>query len=69
MLYEDCEWPFERLPTPNGGVCIHAENLQKLMIEIYKSINHPSPSLAWEFLEKKRIEYNLRTKNLANYLQ
>ena len=35
------------------------------MIEIYKSINHISPSLVWEFHEKKSVEYNLRTKHLC----
>ena len=35
------------------------------MIEIYKSINHLSPSLVWEFHEKKCVEYNLRTKNFV----
>ena len=32
------------------------------MIEICKSINHLSPSLVWEFHEKKCVDYNLRTK-------
>ena len=35
------------------------------MIEIYKSINHLSPSLVWEFHETKCIEYNLRIKTLC----
>ena len=65
MLYEDYECPFEMLLTRSGSVCIHAKNLQKLMIEIYKSINHLSPSLVWEFHEKKCVEHNLRTKNLC----
>ena len=33
--------------------------------EIYKSTNHLSPSLVWEFHEKKHVEYNLRTKNFC----
>ena len=70
MLYKDYECPFEILLTRSGSVGIHAKNLQKLLIEIYKSINHLSPSLVWEFHEKKRVEYNLRTKKtFANYLQ
>ena len=35
------------------------------MIEVYKSVNHLDPSLVWEFYAKKRVEYNLRTKNLC----
>ena len=65
MLYEDYECPFEILLTRSGSVCIHTKNLQKLMLEIYKSINHYSPSLVWVLHEKKCIEYNLRTKSLC----
>ena len=36
------------------------------MVEIYKSINHLSPLLVWEFHEKKCVEYNPRTKCLCN---
>ena len=39
------------------------------MIEIYKSVNRLSPSLVWEFHEKRRVEYSLRIKTFANYLQ
>ena len=53
------------LLTRSGSVCIYARNLQKLMIEIYKSIIHLSPSLVWEFHETKCKEYNLRTKTLC----
>ena len=65
MLYEDYECSFEILLTRSGSVCIHVRNLQKLMIEIYKITNHLSPSLVWEFHEKKHVEYNLRTKSLC----
>ena len=33
------------------------------MLEIFKSIHHLTPSLVWEFHEKKCIEYILRTNN------
>ena len=65
MFYEDYACPFEILLTCSGSVCFHAENLQKLMMEIYKSKDHLSPSPVWEFHEKKCEEYNLRTKNLC----
>ena len=37
-------------------------NLQRLMTEIYKTMNHLNPSYIWEFFVKKDIPYNLRTK-------
>ena len=39
---------------------LQASSLQKLMIEICKSINHFSPSLVWEFHEKKCVDFNPR---------
>ena len=38
-------------------------NLQKLMTEIYKSMNQLNPSLVWEFHEKKHVTYGLRIQN------
>ena len=51
--YEDNEFPLEI------NACIHAKNLQTLMIEIYTSINHLSQSLVRKFHEKECVEYNL----------
>ena len=62
MLYKDYGSSFEVLLTSSGSICIHAKTLQRLMIDTYKSRYHLSPSLVWEFHEKKCIEYNLRTK-------
>ena len=45
MLYEDYECSFEILLARCSSVCIHVKNLEKLVIEIYKSTNHLSPSL------------------------
>ena len=60
------ESSFEILLTRSGSVCIHVKIVQKQMIEIYKSTNiHLSPSLVWEFHEKKHVEYNLRKKILC----
>ena len=50
-------------------VCIHAKNWQRLLIEIYKSINYLRSSFVWKFHEKKCVEYNLRTENLCKSLQ
>ena len=56
---------FEILLTQNDSNSIHVKNLQKLMTEIYKSMNHLNPSLVWEFHEKKHVMYNLRIQNLC----
>ena len=64
ILYKEYECPFETLLTRSGSFCIHVRNLQKLMTEIYKSINHLNPSLVREFHEKRHVTYDLRIQNL-----
>ena len=49
----------------SGSNSMHIKNLQKLMTEIYKSMNHLNLSIVWEFHEKKPIMYNLRVQNLC----
>ena len=46
-------------------VTIHIKNLQKLMLEIFKSMNHLNPSYIWHIHERKEIQYDLRTKHLC----
>ena len=65
ILYEDYESSFETLLARSGSNSMHIKNLQKLMTEIYKSMNHLNPSIVWEFHEKKPIMYNLRIQNLC----
>ena len=42
---------------------MHVINLQKLMTEIYRSMNYLNPLLVWEFHEKKYVTYDLRIQN------
>ena len=46
-------------------VTIHIKNLQKLMLEIYKSMNHLNPSYIWHIHDRKEIQNDLRTKHLC----
>ena len=48
----------------DGTLTIHKRNLQKLMVEIYKTINHLNPPYMWDFFTKKVVEYELRIKLL-----
>ena len=66
ILYEDYESSFETLLARSGSNSMHIKNLQKLMTEIYKSMNHLNPSIVWEFHEKKPIMYNLKYKTCVS---
>ena len=61
ILYKDYKSSFEALLTRMGSNSLHVNNLQKLMIEIIKSMN---PPLVWEFHGRKHVTYNLRIQNL-----
>ena len=63
ILYKEYDCP--TLLNRSGSFCIHVRNLQKLMREIYKSMNQLNPSLVWEFHEKKHVTYDLRIQNIC----
>ena len=64
ILFKEYDCPLVTLLTRSDSFCIHVRNLQKLMTEIYKSMNQLNPSLVWEFHEKKHVTYDLRIQNL-----
>ena len=54
-LYGDYESTFEELLDKDKSMTIHKKNLQRLMVEIYKTINHLHPAYMWEFFTKKDV--------------
>ena len=48
--------------TKNNEMAIHTKNLQKLMTEIYKLLNHESPSFMGEFFVQRELTHDLRIK-------
>ena len=64
-LYRDYESTFEKLLDRGDTKTTHKKNLQNLMMEIYKSMNHLNPEYVWDFFIKKDVTYNLRTKELC----
>ena len=65
ILHNDYDSSLNTLLKKSDTVTIHIKNLQKLMLEIYKSMNHLNPSYVWHIHERKEIQYDLRTKNLC----
>ena len=56
------------LPTPNSKICtyeknVHIQNLQRLMIEIYKTLHHENPLFLSELFQRREIRYDLRIKD------
>ena len=46
---------FDELLAENEEKTIHVRDLQMLMIEVYKSLNHKTPSFLWELFARKEI--------------
>ena len=63
ILHNDYDSSFQSLLARSNSFTIHVKNLQKLMTEIYMSLNNMNPVIVWEFHEKKYVAYDLRKKN------
>ena len=55
---------FEDLLIKDSSCTIHENNIQALLIDIYKSLNHISPPIMQEFFDLKVTPYSLRNNNL-----
>ena len=63
-LCEDYESTFEELLDRDKSKTIHKKNLQILMTEVYRTINHLNPKYMWEFFTKRDVPYSLRSSEL-----
>ena len=52
----DSEETLEVLLQRDGTLTIHKRNLQKLMVEVYKTLNHLNPPYMWDLFTKKVVE-------------
>ena len=69
ILSKEHEFTSGTFLTQSGSFGIHAGNLEKLMIEMFKFTNNLNPSIMWEFHEKKHAKYDIRRPNLCELPQ
>ena len=43
---------------------VHLQDLEKLLLEVFKSLHQINPAFMWELFERKEVNYNLRNKDL-----
>ena len=55
ILHKDYESSFEALLTRNGNNSMHVNNLQKLMLEIFKFMNGLNPHLYGGFMKENML--------------
>ena len=65
-LYRDYESTFEELLDRGDTKTTHKKNLQNLMVEIYKSMNHLNPEYMWDFFVKKMFPTTFGLRNYAS---
>ena len=63
VLFDDYDTPFADLLVRNNEKTVHVQNLQRLMIEIYKTLHHVNPLFLSELFQRREVRYNLRIKN------
>ena len=69
MIYKnENEEALDALLQRDGTLTIYQKNLQKLMVELYKTINYLNPPYMWDLFTKKVVEYDFRTKILCELL-
>ena len=64
-LYQNNNSSFDKCLMKEAGIKIHIKNLQKLMLEVFKTLNRLNPSYLLEIFNEKQVGYNLRTRNLV----
>ena len=52
---KDFDASFDDLLIRNEEETVNVQNLQKLMTEVYKSLNHENPSFLWDLFTRKEI--------------
>ena len=62
--YKNNNLLFNKCLMKEAGITINVKNLQKLMLEVFKTLNYLNPSYLWDLFSVKQVGYNLRTKNL-----
>ena len=62
-IYDTHTRSYEELHL-SGKKKIHTQNLQILMVEVYKCLNSISPPFTWDYFKQNNTPYHLRNKQL-----
>ena len=63
-IYDTQTRSYEELLHLSGKKKIHTQNLQILMVEVYKCLNNISPPFTWDYFKQKNTPYHLRNTQL-----
>ena len=63
-IYDTQKRSYEELLHLSGKKKIHTQNLQILMVVVYKCLNNISPLFTWDYFKQKITPYHLRNTQL-----
>ena len=63
-IYDTQTRSYEELLHLSGKKKIHMQNLQILVVEVYKCLNNISPPFTWDYFKQKNTPYHLRNTQL-----
>ena len=63
-IYDTQTRSYEELLHLSTKKKIHTQNLQILMVEVYKCLNNISPPFTWDYFKQKNNPFNLRNTQL-----
>ena len=59
-IYDTQPRPYEELLYLSGKKKIHTQNLQALVVEVYKCLNNISPPFTWDYFKQKNYSISLK---------
>ena len=70
VLLNDYDAPFADLLVRSNEKTVHVQNLQRLMVEIYKTVNHENPLFLSEPFQRRetRSNYKLSTARTLKFV-
>ena len=63
-IYDTQTQSYEEVLHLSGKKKIHTQNLQILMVEVYKYLSNISPNFTWDYFKQKNTLYHLRNTQL-----
>ena len=59
-IYDKQTRSYQELLHLSGKKKIHTQNLQILMVEVYKCLNNISPPFTWDYFKQKKYSLSLK---------
>ena len=66
VLHKNNNLSFDKCLMKEASITIHAKNLQKLILEIFKTLKHLNRSYLWGLFNEKQVEYKFENQKSSD---